>query len=183
MAPHHAITKYTMINNHIPCSRGIYLFHRVRLSICLSMDRIVSALYLIQNLLDPFHICTPYYATAEGVLCVMFLFKIQKLKSFGKFVKFVALTLSCFLLGIQYELVSGMCNNMPVMLIRVIRDCNVRSDFYDVNRVLFKDGRVLSRFLIMVAAVQWYLSPHQIHELQKLGECKISYLSICLTWS
>ena len=37
---------------------------------------------------------------------------------------------------------------MPVMLIRVIRDCNVRSDFYDVNRVLFKDGRVLSRFLI-----------------------------------
>ena len=34
---------------------------------------------------------------------------------------------------------------MPVML---IRDCNVRSDFYDVNRVLFKDGRVLSRFLI-----------------------------------
>ena len=52
------------------------------------------------------------------------------------------------------------CNNMPVMSIRVIRDCNVRSDFYDVNRVLFKDGRVLSRFLIMVAAVQWYLSPH-----------------------
>ena len=37
---------------------------------------------------------------------------------------------------------------MPVMLIRVIRYCNVRSDFYDVNRVLFKDGRVLSRFLI-----------------------------------
>ena len=37
---------------------------------------------------------------------------------------------------------------MPVMLIWVIRDCNVRSDFYDVNRVLFKDGRVLSRFLI-----------------------------------
>ena len=55
---------------------------------------------------------------------------------------------------------SGQCNNMPVMLIRVIRDCNVRSDFYDVNRVLFKDGRVLSRFLIMVAAVQWYFSPH-----------------------
>ena len=52
------------------------------------------------------------------------------------------------------------CNNMPVMLIQVIRYCNVRSDFYDVNRVLFKDGRVLSRFLIMVAAVQWYLSPH-----------------------
>ena len=37
---------------------------------------------------------------------------------------------------------------MPVMLIRVIRDCYVLSDFYDVNRVLFKDGRVLSRFLI-----------------------------------
>ena len=37
---------------------------------------------------------------------------------------------------------------MPVMLIRVMRDCYVLSGFYDVNRVLFKDGRVLSRFLI-----------------------------------
>ena len=61
------------------------------------------------------------------------------------------------------------CNNMPVMLIRVIRDCNVRSDFYDVNRVLFKDGRVLSRFLIMVAAVQWYLSPHTNPWTPKVG--------------
>ena len=43
---------------------------------------------------------------------------------------------------------------MPVMLIRVIRDCNVRSDFYYVNRVLFKDGRVLSRFLITHLAFQ-----------------------------
>ena len=61
------------------------------------------------------------------------------------------------------------CNNMPVMLIRVIRDCNVRSDFYDVNRVLFKDGRVLSRFLIMVAAVQWYFSPHTNPWTPKVG--------------
>ena len=54
---------------------------------------------------------------------------------------------------------------MPVMLIRVIRDCNVRSDFYDVNRVLFKDGRVLSRFLIsqlFVYSARADLHSHQI---------------------
>ena len=38
------------------------------LSFCPSVDRIVSALYLLQYLLDPFHIYTSYQATSEGVL-------------------------------------------------------------------------------------------------------------------
>ena len=42
------------------------------MSVCLSMDRIMSALYLQQYLSDPFHICTSYQATCEGVSRVMF---------------------------------------------------------------------------------------------------------------
>ena len=42
------------------------------LSVCPSVDRIVSVLYLQQYLLDPFHICTSYQATSEGVSRVMF---------------------------------------------------------------------------------------------------------------
>ena len=64
------------------------------LSVCLSVDRIVSTLYLLQYTLDPFHIYTSYQATSEGVSCVQFF---SEFKSFGKFFKFV--TLSCFDLG------------------------------------------------------------------------------------
>ena len=55
--------------------RGVYWYHLVRLSVCLSVcpsvDRIVSALYLQQYSSDPFHICTSYQATSEGVSRVM----------------------------------------------------------------------------------------------------------------
>ena len=40
------------------------------LSICPSVDRIVSALYLQQYSSNPFHICTSYQATSEGVSLV-----------------------------------------------------------------------------------------------------------------
>ena len=43
----------------------------VRPSVCPSVDRIVSALYLQQYSSDPFHICTSYQATSEGVSRVM----------------------------------------------------------------------------------------------------------------
>ena len=43
----------------------------VRPSVYPSVDRIVSALYLQQYLSDPFHICTSYQATSEGVSRVM----------------------------------------------------------------------------------------------------------------
>ena len=71
------------------------------LSICPSVrlsavDRIVSALYLQQYSSDPFHICTSYQATSEGVPRVMI---VSKLKNFGEFFKFVTLTLSSFDLG------------------------------------------------------------------------------------
>ena len=40
------------------------------LPVCPSVDRIVSALYLQQYSSNPFHICTSYQATSEGVLRV-----------------------------------------------------------------------------------------------------------------
>ena len=52
----------------------------VRLSVCPSVDRIVSALYLQQYSSDPFHICTSYQATSEGVSNVMPVSKFKNLK-------------------------------------------------------------------------------------------------------
>ena len=60
--------------------RGVYWYHLVRLSVCPSVDRIVSALYLQQYSLDPFHICTSYQATSEGVSRVMPVSKLKNLK-------------------------------------------------------------------------------------------------------
>ena len=53
----------------------------VRLSVCLSVNRIVSTLYLVQYLPDPCHIYTSYQATSEGVsrTCKVF-FKIKNFK-------------------------------------------------------------------------------------------------------
>ena len=61
----YAVCYYTPRFNEV--ERGVYWYHLVRLSICPSVDRIVSALYLQQYSLDPFHICTSYQATSEGV--------------------------------------------------------------------------------------------------------------------
>ena len=52
----------------------------ILVSPCPSVDRSVSALYLQQYLSDPFHICTSYQATLEGVSHVMFVSKFQNLK-------------------------------------------------------------------------------------------------------
>ena len=84
---------YTSRFNEV--ERGVYWYHLVRLSVCPSVDRIVSALYLQQYSSDPFHICTSYQATSEGVLRVMPVSKFKNLKFF----KFVTLTLSSFDLG------------------------------------------------------------------------------------
>ena len=46
-----------------------------KMSVCPSVDRIVSALYLQQYLSDPFHIYTSYQATSEGVSLVKFISK------------------------------------------------------------------------------------------------------------
>ena len=66
-------------------------------------------------LADPFHTYTSYQATSEGVLYVN-VFLNSKIYSFGKFLKFVTLTLSCFdlfwlVLTFQYELVNSMGNH------------------------------------------------------------------------
>ena len=70
----------------------------VRLPICPSVDRIVSALYLLQSSPDPFNIYTSYQATTEGVSPESFIENL-KIGSFDKFFRFVTLTLSCFDLG------------------------------------------------------------------------------------
>ena len=79
--------------------RGVYWYHLVRLSVCPSVDRIVSALYLQQYSLDPFHICTSYQATSEGVSRVM---RVSKLK-FWRIFKICNFDFVIFWLGIQYD--------------------------------------------------------------------------------
>ena len=51
----------------------------ILVSPCLSVDRIVSALYLQEYSSDPFHICTSYQATSEGVSRVMPVSKFKNL--------------------------------------------------------------------------------------------------------
>ena len=58
----------------------------ITLSVCPSVDRIVSALYLQQYSSDPFHICTSYQATSEGVSHVMPVSKFKNLQ-FWRFFK------------------------------------------------------------------------------------------------
>ena len=98
--------------------RGVYWYHlvrlsvcpSVRLSVCPSVDRIVSALYLQQYSSDPFHICTSYQATSEGVSHVMPV-------SIFKNLKFWRIFLICnfdfvfFWLGIQ-------CDSMVWVIMR-----------------------------------------------------------------
>ena len=74
------ITYYTPRFNEVDW--GVYWYHLVRPSVCPSMDRIVTALYLQQYSSDPFHICTSYQATSEGVPRVIFLFVTLTLSSF-----------------------------------------------------------------------------------------------------
>ena len=79
--------------------KGVYWFHLVRLSVCPSVDRIVSALYLLQYSLGQFDICTSHQATSEGVSNVKFCSKSKTNGSFDKFFELVTLTSSCFDLG------------------------------------------------------------------------------------
>ena len=71
-------------------------------SVCPSVYRIVSALYLQQYSPDPFHICTSYQATSEGVSHVMFVSKFKNLK-FWQIRQICNFDFVFFWLGIQYE--------------------------------------------------------------------------------
>ena len=68
-----ASTKLKEVYTGFPCLS-------VRLSICPSVDRIMSALYRQQYSSDPFHISTSYQATSEGVSHAMFVSKWKKLE-------------------------------------------------------------------------------------------------------
>ena len=74
----------------------------ITLSVCPSVDRIVSALYLQQYSLDPFYICTSYQATSEGVSRVMSVSKFKNLK-FWRIFKICNFDFVIFWLGIQYD--------------------------------------------------------------------------------
>ena len=74
----------------------------ITLSVCPSVDRIVSALYLQQFSPDPFHICTSYQATSEGVSRVMPVSKFKNLK-FWRIFKICNFDFVIFWLGIQYD--------------------------------------------------------------------------------
>ena len=71
-------------------------------SVCPSVDRIVSALYLQQYSSDPFHVCTSYQATSEGVSRVMFVSKFKNLK-FWRILKFCNYDFVFFWHGIQFD--------------------------------------------------------------------------------
>ena len=72
------------------------------LSVCPSVDRIESALYLQQYSSDPFHIGTSYQATSEGVSRVMFVSKLKSFK-FCQILKICNFDFVFFWLGIQYD--------------------------------------------------------------------------------
>ena len=74
----------------------------ITLSVCPSVDRIVSALYLQQYSLDLFHICASYQATSEGVSRVMPVSKFKHLK-FWRIFKICNFDFVFFWLGIQYD--------------------------------------------------------------------------------
>ena len=82
--------------------RGVYWYHLVRLSVCPSVDRIMSTLYLQQYSSDPFYICTSYQATSEGVSPVMPVSKFKNLK-FWRIFKICNFDFVIFWLGIQYN--------------------------------------------------------------------------------
>ena len=74
----------------------------VHLSICPSVDRIVSALCLQQYSSDPFHICTSYHATSKSMPRVKFVSQFKNLK-FWQIRPICNFHFVFFWLGIQYD--------------------------------------------------------------------------------
>ena len=72
------------------------------MSVCASVDRIVSTLYLQQYSLDSFHICPSYQATSEGVSRVMLVSNFKNLK-FWRILKNCKFDFVFFRLGMQYD--------------------------------------------------------------------------------
>ena len=77
--------------------RGVYWFHLIHLSICPSVDRIVSAMYLPQS------VSYLHFLSSQFRRCVAFkdLFaKLKRIGSFGKFFNFCNFDFVLFWLGI-----------------------------------------------------------------------------------
>ena len=132
---HRTIRWVILITSHIiipPAStKLIGGYTGITLSVCPSVDRIVSALYLQQYSSDPFHICTSYQATSEGVSRVMPVSKFKNWKFWWIF-KICNFDFVIFWLGIQYDLMvwvimrrRGYPQNAGVLVVLVQRYLNV----------------------------------------------------------
>ena len=129
------------------------------LSVCPSVDRIVPALYLKQYFLDPFHICTSYQATSEGVSRVMF---VPKLKNLIQNFDFVY-----FLLGIQFDSVvrvimrrRGVSSEHRRSSCSSLNQCWITVYWTQGNKILwnFKHGTTV--FVYFVLASMCYCANH-----------------------
>ena len=158
------------------------------MSVCLSVDRVVSTLYLQQNLPDPFHIYTSYQATSEGVSCIKFISN-SKIWHFGKFYEFVTLTLFLFLLGIQYDSIVWVIMEWQGVSSESSHSscCHLDSWQETSMEVTFEN---VFRFCPFVQASVykpprwWRSSVVRLSCLRKLCSRKfIWYLTSCWTWS
>ena len=161
--------------------RGVYWYHLVRLSVCPSVDRIVSALYRQQYSSDPFNICTSYQAT--------------KIWNFGDFFKFVALTFSSFWLGIQYDSMvwvimrrRGYPQNAGVLIfnwtIRNKFQWNFNQNIFFLSRKCIWKYRLRNRGHVVQGEI--YLSQPPItgptHPLSATLDCPTHDHILCFIW-
>ena len=94
--PYQSIIKLYFI---IPSAqRSWKVYTGLTISVCPSVDGIVSTLYLLKYSQNPFYIYTPFWAISEG-LSPAFVFQNSQIWCFGKFFNFVTLTLSGFDFG------------------------------------------------------------------------------------
>ena len=94
---------WTILTHFTPRFNGVERgYTGITLSVCPSVDRIMSALYLQQYSSDPFHICTSYQATSEGVSRVMPVSKFKNVK-FWRIFQICNFDFGFFWLGIQYD--------------------------------------------------------------------------------
>ena len=98
---------------HTPHSTNLKVGILVTMSVCASVDRIVSALYFLQYWPDLFHNYTSYQTTSKVVYSVKFLSKLKNLK-FWQILETCNFDFVLFWLGIQYELVNSMGNHGAV---------------------------------------------------------------------
>ena len=98
----HELFQMLCYNYTPPFNEVEKVYNGITLSVCPSVERIVSALYLQQYSWDPFYICTSYQATSEGVLRIMLVLKFENFK-FWQICQICNFDFVFFWLGIRYD--------------------------------------------------------------------------------